>query len=132
MRFWDEDSTSPVKVMCLPGAPLNTLIEAGKEISESELILFQSGIPHLHVKGERATNYLKLEKYKELFTSASSRTINHVIHLLIYPPYNCNQDICVAYNDLNRLIQSLNEGGTPNTVSRIFHRDHKSVWRVEA
>jgi hypothetical protein len=133
VKYWSEELEGRMRVICLPGATLETLMDTARQevlVSESSVFI-QSGIPDLHIKGEPGIVPEKLDLYKGRLLQVH-RFVPEAVILLIYPPLNSSQNICATYDDLNALIRSLNNGGTPNTISRIFHRDHEGYFRVES
>ena len=69
VKHWTDDEAGPIKVICVPGAALISLVVVGEDNSEpGELLIIQSGIPDIHVKGVRDINTNKLEYYRDSFT----------------------------------------------------------------
>ena len=133
VRFWPDELKGRARVTCLPGATLDQLVEAAsQDVRVSDVnVYIQSGIPDLHVKGDLTILPGKVDLFRRRLTGVH-RVVPNAIVMLIYPPLNASQQVCVTYDDLNALIKSLNRGGTPNTVSRIFHKDHEGYFRVES
>lgn len=133
VRAWAADSQNKLRVVCLPGATLERLMTIAKDERDGEeTVIIQSGIPDLHHKGSVYVDAEKLQHYRGLIETVHRTLQGHCILLPIYPPLGASQAACSIYAELNNRICNLNQKGTPNTTSRIFHRDHQNKWRVEA
>ena len=133
VKYWGNETGQNVRVFCLPGATLDMILlkAIAEQREDDRYVYLQSGIPDLHRKGE---NFGILPERLNLYKQTLRKTHQYVpkaVILMIYPPLNANQEICNQYHDINKLIVDLNTIKTPNTISRIFHRDHKNRWRVE-
>ena len=116
----------------MPGATLDTIIDSAKDFRcVNQNVFLQSGILDRHVRGVAEIDEDKLEAYKQALERVNVVLQPPVLILPIYPPSGSSEYICNVYSDLNYYIRSLNSLETPNTVSRIFHRLHKSGWRID-
>jgi hypothetical protein len=133
VKYWAEESEGRLRVTCLPGATLDKLLCAaveGNRVSDS-VIYIQSGIPDLQLKGKHSILPERLVLYERRLREVH-KTLPKAVILMIYPPLNSTQQDCHIYENINTLITELNVRGTPNTVSRVFHRDHEGYFRVES
>jgi len=135
VKYWYEHAGDNLKIVCLPGAKLDQIMEeALKEIEvgpQYQFVFLQSGIPDLHDKGSTEIHRERLSLYKGRLEFVR-KIIPNAVLLLIYPPLHSSQYVCNTYNDLNKFIRDLNHFPTPNTVSRIFHRrSSDDRWRVD-
>ena len=133
VKYWGENTDRSMRVFCLPGATLDRLLmKAIAEHRESDRYVYiQSGIPDMHRKREHFSILPeRFSLYKSTLAKAHQYLPNAII-LMIYPPLNAPHGICEQYHEINKLIVRLNTVKTPNTISRIFHRDHNQRWRVE-
>ena len=65
VRNWDREGKSPIKIKCLPGATLDTIIDSAKDFRcVNQIVFLQSGIPDLHVRGVGEIDEYKLKAYK--------------------------------------------------------------------
>lgn len=133
VKYWGEEMGRNTRVFCLPGAKLDEILE--KAIREhrrtDRYVYLQSGIPDLHRKWEHSGILPeRLDLYKRNLRKVHQHLPKAII-LLIYPPLNAPHGVCEQYYELNKIIIELNRFKTPNTISRIFHRDHNNKWRVE-
>ena len=73
VRNWDREGKGPIRIKCLPGATLNTIINNAEDFRcVNQIVLFlQSGIPDLHVKGVADIDEDKLDVYKLCSSSES-------------------------------------------------------------
>ena len=132
VRNWDRKGKGPIRIKCLPGATLDTIIDSAKDFRcVNQIVFLQSGIPDLYVRGVAEIDEDKLEAYKQALVRVNVVLQPPVLILPIYPPSGSSEYICNVYSDFNYYIRSLNSLETPNTVSRIFHRLHKSGWRID-
>ena len=133
VKYWGEETGRSMRVFCLPGATLDRiLLKAIAEHQESDRYVYlQSGIPDMHLKGEHSgIRPERFSLYKSTLAKAHQYLPNAII-LMVYPPLNAPQGVCEKYHETNKFIMQLNPVKTPNTISRIFHRDHNQNWRVE-
>ena len=132
VKYWGEETGA--RVFCLPGATLDVILDkAVQEHQDTDRYVYlQSGIPDMHRKWEHSGILPeRLDLYKRNLRKVH-KYLPKAIILMIYPPLNAPHGVCEQYHEVNKMIVQLNKVKTPNTISRIFHRGHNNIWRVES